>query len=301
MSKEKIKVPWWVCIIAFTTGVIAALIWLLWHKLYPKEAILDLQTLGVWFGGLGTFVAVIFVVRNTNKQMGNQNKQMHRPYIIVNIPKRFDISEGIKYVKQIHKIDLKGENEFPVRNVVLSRNYAMKLRISKDISENNEIEFTGLSLKLINKGNGIATNIWGYDLYSKEVINTYWDFEYQDKESDKFLDVAMCFQGIDKNESTNADMILAYNVKKQEHDKKPDKDEIDVIIVYTDILENIYMTLFSIEFKYFFNSSKKSYDYKEAFFVYSSESKAFKDYLSVHNVSEKEIVDTIKHGFLNIS
>lgn len=64
----------------FLFGIIATLLALFWFKLFPKGTDLDLSALLTFLGIIGALIGVLL---STNKQIKNQNKESHRPYVEV--------------------------------------------------------------------------------------------------------------------------------------------------------------------------------------------------------------------------
>lgn len=182
--------------------------------------------LGIWLGSIGTIVAIIFVVLNTNKQIENQNKLEHRPML------------RIEEILKASKEDFTEETHYEL--------------VSRDVSSYKDK--TGLHTEIFevlavieNIGKGIAIQL------------SFFDPEKKDFSKDKYIFNSLGSQKktirkrIDKNKEIKASDIKEIPIRLKYNSYKEDIELLDTtvdfcntIIMYSDIYGNVYMLFFEI-------------------------------------------------------
>lgn len=199
-----------------------------------SSTIVILQTVGIWVGSLGTVAAIVFVVINTNRQIKNQNKESHRPYISISSLSDITSHDPITYEKTYNPY-----YEVKTYNII-------KNQILDNI--NAKIVFT-----IKNMGYGIARDIRIYSLDSdKDSI------KHKFRQTESVSSVTML--DIINGKSKKILFDIHYHCKQYKHFGKVtngkvksvfdynSRDYCNFVLFYSDLNDNIYSTVFSLSF-----------------------------------------------------
>lgn len=235
-------------IFTFIFGIISTVIFLCWHKWFPKGTTWDLEALAVWIGSMFTLAAIYFVVQNTNKQIKNQNKESHRPHLCMSRNSNVDES---------------------ILEIIINFNVSVDSISDK---KNNKRHY----IKLFNAGYGTASNIrfigTTYKSYKREI-----SISYQDDSARNHL-----IEPIRENKYTSIGLGTIIDSQN-----KNIMLPIYILVFYTDFNQNIYSTLIYLETTNqigftinFYNDNRKAFsakikeagiDYKKAKYQYIEE------------------------------
>lgn len=217
-------------------------------------------------GAFGTIAAVVYVAINANnqtaKQIKNQNKQMHRPYLMIE-------KTAIGNTKY----------EFEIK----PKNYYINLRINKESGE--KPHKVGRSFEIKNWGKGVATKILLYNYYDGK-----WgtrtnirqkNIEAYDLKSYKFtyIDPIDPVEGVRK---------IKFNI---DYTKSP-LEYVYIFILYSDIHNNIYKVLFEIKV-----DEKQDITYRQ----YEDDRKSYEIAISEFNKNEKRLIEAYDEYALNLN
>lgn len=221
--------------------------------------------------GIATIIGLIGVAlitrKQTDRQIENQNKQIHRPYIHIELadydaPNK-KIMNGLKTIY-----------------VVCSRNFVT-------IKENmiSDVELLKYDLNLIAKNTteNIALSIWIYDCYNKKKIyaggvECSWQTEQKPIEKAYFSPIKILPLDVFENH------IQVQYLKQVNEISNEQFDYAMLMIFYTDMHGNIYKTLIRIRFEVV-----EGQLYRPKYIEYFERSKAFRQALMDCNVDEKKI------------
>jgi hypothetical protein len=266
MKQRKQTSKWSGIIIGFGLGIIACLVFVFWHQAFPKDTVLDLQTLGLWLSVFGTIVALIFVAINANKQTAkqiqNQNKQMHRPYLMI---EKTPIG-GSKY-------------EFELR----PKNYYKNLIVNKE--NEGKPHKVDKTFEIKNWGQGVATKILLYNYYDGKwgaaTKQKQKDIEANDLNSYKF-------DYIDPIDPVEGNRKIKFNI---DYTKSP-LEYVYVIILYSDIHDNIYKVMLEIKI-----DEKQNITYRQ----YEDDRKSYEVAVAELNIKEDRLVEAYDVHALNLN
>lgn len=193
--------------------------------------------------------AILFVVRNTNRQIENQNKESHRPYIdIINI-------ERIKhnYLRNYdEKIEFSNEEQIPH---FLSKRYSVDFNNEKNVNMIIEIQ-------LRNIGYGVANNLHFWSIHS----TTFFNYIKGHKEGNHFSTINLA-----RDQKVNLRVYIDFQLKEVHYREL--RDNICFLIFYSDLLGNIYSQFVNIYLVYPFDNNKQDVYLNYTF--YSQESSDF--------------------------
>lgn len=214
------KVKWYALSVAIS--IIATIIALYWFKLFPKGTDLDLTAILTF---VGIILALIGVLWSTNKQIENQNRESHRPYIVID------------EVKQI-QIDVKMEN------------YTFWYKVeTQKVIDNKILSKTNKKFEILisNIGYGLAKDVTFYQLSDKkEILKSY-------RKSTTAIPISTFDIAHDKNKSVVFDIDFFSREYKKVGNTENGKanfvynyqnpDIFEFIIFYRDLNNNIYATI----------------------------------------------------------
>lgn len=233
---------WFEFIISLTVVVLLGVLITYWNSPNIEKII---SVIGVTISALMIF----FVVGNTNRQIENQNKESHRPYIdIINIKK---IKHN--YLRNYsEKREISNEEQIPH---FISKRYSINFNNKKNV---NMI----IKIKLRNIGYGAANNLRFWAIHN----TTFFDGIKGYKDGDHFSTVNLS-RGQNKNFKAYIDFQL-----KEVHYREL-RDNICFLIFYSDLFGNIYSQFVNIYLVYPYDNSKKDVYLNYTF--YSQESSSF--------------------------
>lgn len=193
---------------------------------------------------LSIVIPVFATVYTVNNRIKNENKENHKPYLLLN------------KINDIDEIDV-----YSYYLVPIGRNY---------MQEHKEIDYTNISgnndlkvkLRIRNIGYGVASNIKFYNLLTgKQIHGTQESSKEQNQQLFTTFDIAA-----NEEKSVQAQII---NLLK-EKDGIVVEDHIRILCVYQDLNDNVSNFIISINCK-----EKKHYD----FFTYQPSSKSYKKWI----------------------
>ncbi len=206
---------------------------------------------------LSIVIPVYATIYSVNNRIKNENKERHKPYLILDEVMPIEKLEKYKYYF-----------------LLIGKNYEEnhdEIDIDHLLDDSNDIS---VQLILKNIGYGVATNIKFYNLYSgKQLQGTQ---ELKDNLNQKLFttfDIASGDQRIKQ-----AKIISLVNNEFKEDDNR-------ILCVYKDLNDNTYSFIISIVIK-----NDKHYD----FFTYQPSSKSYKKWISAHQKSYHRILNEYK-------
>ncbi len=199
--------------------------------------------------------ATIFTVNN---RIRNENKENHKPYLVLKKVSDIDTIDKYKYyLMLIGKNYLLSHNNIDLSQLKLSEN-------DKDISVNLAIE---------NIGYGVATNIKLYNLLTGKVIDGMQELsENKNQKLFTTFDIASSFE-------KQVQARIVSSILSQ--DDMVIEDHNRILCVYKDLNNNIYSFIISINVK-----STGHYD----FFSYQPSSKSYKKWVLENKKQYKMIL-----------
>ncbi len=245
-------------------SIIAAIVWMIVLILWLlRDSSNFTNDLGIWVGSIGTLVAIYFVVRNTNKQIDNQNKQMHRPHIDICFSEDDTKTE-----------DDKGTTKFSYK--LCSQSYIENRRNNEKAKKPCKYS---LNIKATNVSSNLALNIWLYDCLNKSrmyATNTEvsWATEKKPIEKDQFSPIKIL-----PSKSLERQIQVLYS---EEIDEPFDYSVL--MFFYSDIYGNTYKTLISVRFEV-----EEKQLYRPKYMEYFEGSKAFVHVLKDLNIEVNEL------------
>ncbi len=196
--------------------------------------------IGIWIGSIGTLLAIYFLAINTNRQIENQNKQMHRPFLDIKVSET-NQENNLDNACYLCLTTTTAEDEDKEKSQVYSQNRFYDFKIK-------------------NIGSGPAVNIYFYDCCLKKFMPKIESREYVAKAP--LIKSRMSPNRIGCGAKTTETIDLHYRC-----DKKEDwgYDTAIIIIFYSDINGNIYITMMaiSLEFEDGILIAEEYYEYYE--------------------------------------
>lgn len=202
-------------------------------------------------------ITVFATLYTVSGRIKNENKEKHKPYLI------------LTKINQLDKID-----EYKYHLNIIGRNYqeTNDLITRQKIDNLKKGNYLSASLVLNNVGYGVASNIKFYDLLTGNLI-------YGTQASIK-----------DKNQKLFTTLDLAINDEKQiqskiisvikENDNLEEIDHCRILCIYQDLNGNTYDFIISINIK-----TNESYD----FFAYQRTSHSYKKWIKENKQQYKKI------------
>lgn len=201
---------------------------------------------------LTILIPVFTTIYTVTNRIKNENREEHKPYIILDSIKDLDALDTHKYFL-----------------TAVGRNYKEEYEINNDLNSENKIY---LNLVLKNIGYGVASNIKFYDLLTGCEIHGMQDsIKNQNQKLFTTFDIA-------KDESKNVQMQVISLIKEEDGILKEDHNRI--LCVYEDLNNNVYSTIITINMK-----EKTHYD----FFAYQPTSKSYKRWIKENRKEYKKI------------
>lgn len=201
---------------------------------------------------LTILIPVFTTIYTVTNRIKNENREEHKPYIILDSIKDLDALDTHKYFL-----------------TAVGRNYKEEYEINNDLNSENKIY---LNLVLKNIGYGVASNIKFYDLLTGCEIHGMQDsIKNQNQKLFTTFDIA-------KDESKNVQMQVISLIKEEDGILKEDHNRI--LCIYEDLNNNIYSTIITINMK-----EKTHYD----FFAYQPTSKSYKRWIKENRKEYKKI------------
>lgn len=201
---------------------------------------------------LTILIPVFTTIYTVTNRIKNENREEHKPYIILDSIKDLDALDTHKYFL-----------------TAVGRNYKEEYEINNDLNSENKIY---LNLVLKNIGYGVASNIKFYDLLTGCEIHGMQDsIKNQNQKLFTTFDIA-------KDESKNVQMQVISLIKEEDGILKEDHNRI--LCVYEDLNNNVYSTIITINMK-----EKTHYD----FFAYQPTSRSYKRWIKENRKEYKKI------------
>ena len=207
-------------------------------------------------------ITVFATVYTVSGRVKNENREKHKPYLIL---------------KDIEKKD--NIDEYKYYLTLFGRNYK-KITDNKEEKEsekNEKNEYLSVRLLLDNIGYGVASNIKFYNLLTGEEIKGT-----QTPSKDKNQKLFTTFD-IASNLEKQVQVKIYNKIDKEDEIEKP--DHCRILCVYQDLNGNAYDFIISINIK-----SNKSYD----FFTYQRTSHSYVRWISETKKQYKQIIREYK-------
>jgi len=233
--------------------------------------------LGIWVGSIGTLVAILFVVLNTNKQIENQNRLENRPLL------------RIESISEVQDTDFDEQTYFQIKSHVVSKHV-------RDPEFQRE-EFDAL-IRTENIGKGIAVELAFFNPILEGFFGTCYghNINYDARISiRRRIDLS---REIKASDMKNVPVRFYYNLDR-DNGKRPAKasDLCNTILMYSDIQGHIYMTYVQITFDRYESKGLSTDEF--TFQQYYSGCRAFKKAISYYGFSERYLLMKYKERFLD--
>ncbi|MDD2377509.1 MAG: hypothetical protein PHD10_00060 [Bacilli bacterium] len=215
---------------------------------------LSLLWLNILLPILSIFIPVFATVYTVNNRIKNENRENHKPYLILNKIEAINSIDKFKY--HLTPIGKNYQKSFPETNVDITET-------SNDINVN---------LIINNIGYGVASNIKFYDLYTGEQVH---GTQASNKEKNQRLFTTF---DIASNDTKNIQARIINLV--EEIDGVIIEDHNRILCIYKDLNDNIYNFIISIHIK-----SKGYYDFS----AYQQSSSSYKRLIKEHKKDYREI------------
>lgn len=211
---------------------------------------------------LSIAIPVFATVYTVNNRIKNENRENHRPYLVLNKVENLE-----KLDKYSYFLTLIGKNYYeanPNINV-------------EEIKSINGDEDLSVELNLRNIGYGVGTNIKFYDLLTGyPIVGTQEIHKTRNQQLFTTLDM-----GADSEKRVQANILNTltddFGEKVEDHNR--------ILCVYQDLHGNIYSFIISINIK-----TKNNYD----FFAYQPSSKSYKRWIKENKANFKKIIKQYK-------
>jgi hypothetical protein len=207
-------------------------------------------------------ITVFATLYTVSGRIRNENKEKHKPYLI------------LSKINQLDKID-----EYKYYLTMIGRNYQEKegLITLKKIENLKKDNYLAVSLIINNIGYGVASNIKFYDLLSgNSIYGTQSSIKEKNQKLFTTLDLA-----INAETQVQSKVISILNT----NDQIEEIDHCRILCVYQDLNGNIYDFIISINVK-----TGNSYD----FFAYQRTSHSYAKWIKENKKQYKKIVKQYK-------
>jgi len=203
-------------------------------------------------------ITVFATLYTVSGRIRNENKEKHKPYLI------------LSKINQLDKID-----EYKYYLTMIGRNYQEKegLITLKKIENLKKDNYLAVSLVINNIGYGVASNIKFYDLLSgNSIYGTQSSIKEKNQKLFTTLDLA-----INAETQVQSKVISILNT----NDQIEEIDHCRILCVYQDLNGNIYDFIISINVK-----SDNTYD----FFAYQRTSHSYAKWIKENKKQYKQII-----------
>lgn len=203
-------------------------------------------------------ITVFATLYTVSGRIRNENKEKHKPYLI------------LSKINQLDKID-----EYKYHLTMIGRNYQEKegLITLKKIENLKKDNYLAVSLVINNIGYGVASNIKFYDLLSgNSIYGTQSSIKEKNQKLFTTLDLA-----INAETQVQSKVISILNT----NDQIEEIDHCRILCVYQDLNGNIYDFIISINVK-----SDNTYD----FFAYQRTSHSYAKWIKENKKQYKQII-----------
>ena len=203
-------------------------------------------------------ITVFATLYTVSGRIRNENKEKHKPYLI------------LSKINQLDKID-----EYKYYLTIIGRNYQEKegLITLKKIENLKKDNYLAVSLVINNIGYGVASNIKFYDLLSgNSIYGTQSSIKEKNQKLFTTLDLA-----INAETQVQSKVISILNT----NDQIEEIDHCRILCVYQDLNGNIYDFIISINVK-----SDNTYD----FFAYQRTSHSYAKWIKENKKQYKQII-----------
>lgn len=203
-------------------------------------------------------ITVFATLYTVSGRIKNENKEKHKPYLVLN------------KINQLEKID-----EYKYHLTIIGRNYQEKegLITLKKLENLQKENYLSIQLVLSNIGYGVASNIKFYDLLTGNLI---YGAQSSTKEKNQKLFTTLDIARNDEQEIQAKVISTIKNVEEIE-----EIDHCRILCVYQDLNGNIYDLIISINVK-----SGESYD----FFAYQRTSHSYAKWIKENKKQYKKIL-----------
>lgn len=203
-------------------------------------------------------ITVFATLYTVSGRIRNENKEKHKPYLI------------LSKINQLDKID-----EYKYYLTMIGRNYQEKegLITLKKIENLKKDNYLAVSLVINNIGYGVASNIKFYDLLSgNSIYGTQSSIKEKNQKLFTTLDLA-----INAETQVQSKVISILNT----NDQIEEIDHCRILCIYQDLNGNIYDFIISINVK-----SDNTYD----FFAYQRTSHSYAKWIKENKKQYKQII-----------
>ena len=205
---------------------------------------------------MSIIIPVFATIYTVNSRIKNENKENHKPYIILDKIATLNKLDNYKY--HLAPVGRNYRNKYPNYNI--------------DKVDNGDIINVEFILK--NIGYGVATNLRFYDLLTGEIV---YGTQASNKEGNQKLFTTL---DIASNEEKKVQSRIVSYVEKNKEIVK--EDHIRLLCVYKDLNENQYDVIISINIK-----ENGFYD----FFAYQRSSRNYSRWIKENKKIYKKILD----------
>lgn len=206
---------------------------------------------------ISVFIPVFVTVYTVNNRIKNDNRESHKPYIVLN------------KIEALKTLDIDS-----YYLTIIGRNYddeKLDIEKLKEKVNNNDLS---VALKLENIGYGVATNIKFYNLLTgNKIIGTQATNKAKDQKLFTTFDIA-------SNEEKTVQTRIISMIKEAEGINKDDHNRI--LCIYKDLNNNYYNLIISINIK-----ANGHYD----FFAYQPSSKSYRRWIRENKKEYKNIIN----------
>lgn len=239
-------------IVAFLLGSVITLLFLFGWKWFPQDSSIDFPTLIIAFG---IIIALGGVIWNTNrqinnqnisikKQIENQNKESHRPFISVK-----DVRKLVDnyYYDGNDKFQFCTSNSLFIGNSISTKRGQASLKNIQQLEDRKVIK---IKLILENIGYGVATNIccWG-------ISGTFTCLTSNSQEEGEFVSTESL--GVGMKEKTIFNLTFEFDKKLSQNPPYLKEDMANILLFYSDLNDNVFSTIITVFISDNINQPKK--------------------------------------------
>lgn len=202
-------------------------------------------------------ITVFATIYTVSGRIKNENKEKHKPYLILD---------------RVEKMDKL--NEYRYHLTIIGKNYQEdKIIDMRKIEELKKDKYLPVSLVIENIGYGVASNIRFYDLLTGNLIHG--------EQSIKKDEIQKLFTTFDiaTNQETSVQSKIISLIKTNDEIEVP--DHCRILCIYQDLNNNIYDFIISINIK-----TDNTYD----FFAYQRTSHSYKKWIKENQKQYKVIM-----------
>lgn len=218
---------WFEFIISFAIPILIAVLIKYWHST-------DIEKIISLIGVIVSALAILFIVRNTNRQIENQNKESHRPYITVLDADKIK-DNFIGEPKAIE--DRLDESDFHYGHIIATENSMQK---KEEVGVAYLRKIVKFNLQIKNIGYGIACTI---DFIPVKQTVLYYHSKNGQSEGDVFSTIDI---QVDREKEFDFNIYIEFETDENGKVVAFATDAAHLLIFYTDLHGNIYSTMLII-------------------------------------------------------